>query len=105
MLSIAGFNDHGDCTADECDLADVVGETFETRVEVQGYEKPMIFVGCPAKHLADGETSMWLGLYRWLSRHHKTPADMGVPIHRMDPRYFDAMDMVDWALGHYKPQT
>lgn len=54
-----------------------------------------MFEGCPAIHINDAEVAKWLTWYRWLQKWSKTPADFGVPHDRLDPRYPDAMLLID----------
>ncbi len=35
-----------------------------------------------------------LSLYNWLDKWGKTPTEMGVPLERLDPRYWDAMQLL-----------
>lgn len=74
--------------------------------EIPGLEdEPLVFDGCPARHIDDPDIGMWISMYKWLNVHGKMPSDFGIPIKRLDPRYFEAMDLVEWAVDkYYRPK-
>jgi hypothetical protein len=64
----------------------------------------VVFAGCPADHISDRELAKWFTWYRWLRDWSKTPADFGVPYDRLDPRYPDAMLLIDSTHAKLKPK-
>lgn len=123
MLALEGVDVHSDCGPDQCQFAQQ-GQAFEGETHLRVFSREIIFDGCPRRHLYgyeaersvrrfnwkqwteethyaptgkqsnDNSLSMWLSLYGWLDNWHTTPMQMGLPIEKLDPRFFEAMELI-----------
>lgn len=61
------------------------------------------YAGCPVAHVPD-DVGMWLTWYSWRTRWNASPVSERIlTIERLDPRYYDVMDLIDATLGKKKP--
>lgn len=59
------------------------------------------FAGCPAKHIADVD-AVWFAAYKAWKYWNKTPPEMGLSLDRLDPRYWEAIEVIEWASQTYR---
>lgn len=95
-------NPHRGCTRTSCELlgfAESGGGTY-----IGFGDDKLFFPGCPMSHL-DTDINTWISSYRWLKM-GKTPMEMGiVPADEMDPRWFDAMELIDNELARIQEEN
>jgi len=63
------------------------------------------FHGCPVQHLEGADVGRWLSAYRWLNRWNVTPGHWGVPPERIDPRFGDAMELIDNEIARQREEA
>jgi hypothetical protein len=121
VLAVEGTGDHDErCTATQCQFAEK-GEDYDGFKAIKIYGQEFVLNGCPRAHLlgrnvtrrakkangvvevsyalADGTSKddgpmKWIRLYRWLNEWKTTPMQMGVPVDRVDPVFFEAMELI-----------
>lgn len=98
-----GDSPHRTCTRAACQFEGFEESGGGTYI---GYgDERVFFPGCPVKYVTEQEISSYLASYRWLKM-GKTPMEMGiVPASEMDPRWFDAMELIDQELARIQEEA
>jgi hypothetical protein len=77
------------------------GEPFEGFTVVRVYRKEVKLKGCPRSHIGEF-TNKWIALFRWLDKWGTTPMQMGAPVNRVQPKYFEIMELISDTLARDK---